>query len=898
MDYTSQNAMLGMLAALRAARRQATDSIARATAEGDSGGLIDVLQNPNFLTRRAGDSDVAGGEEDSRYDDLPALEDDAPPSTSRTTRVAARLSPQANDSPESSDEDDLPALESASSPSSSQRSARDNLSSARSSLSVGEATSSDAAGPSTRALGRSEAAFASRALSGESPATSSPRPVSRPGEDDAGEESDDSMPPLQTVSDSSEESDSYFDSDPDWDDSEDYDSMADSDEYIPPVETRPDHPSAPPSEPFLRRPTLLDLLPDAREDAFPTYRDILERARSVLPDIGERFNQEVLETLAGQIESNDPVRAETLLAGMEAVPEDLVRRYEKLRMADGEDGDGCAICRDDLLDKSVTEMGLAETEVMSIYAALPYHPEPASIVAFPCPGKHLFHSECLSPWLARKTTCPSCRFDIDPHSLTLKRIREGHRIGLIPPNQQRCEWRPPQVESMRDWIDAEERARQTGVSRERPEVIMPDYPTHSWDAAPLFSPTTEPALGQRSGPSGFPADASLATLLDSPSVEWNYDPETGSFDLDAAHRDIQEMRQRFRDAEAQRHQLEDYILRELLPAVERTSSQTPPRPSSVPPTMPFGTITSASPFSVPLSTMLPSQSSTGGGETPPRRAAPIPRSPAWDGPSRSDSIRFRMETAAFGDEEPHGERVSTSSNVDAESLSRLYNGEMVSMPMPPPSDGPGSVERYTRLQQRMHALTQDLRRIAHTRTFPSVPTAFEDFVGGFEASVQATPQPPVPQPTGPATTAYPGSGAQSAAAPSAASPLTVPFFTGSVTRQGASRSAHDAPTSSQAHNAATSSSHPEPVFVRMSLPLGGRLHPQPAATVPPTPNAFDSAEAPPPIQADANNSLQAMAPLVLDADYMHALLNTGLVDPPPSGEAPPPPASSWADDLD
>ncbi|KAJ9101160.1 hypothetical protein QFC21_003378 [Naganishia friedmannii] len=42
-----------------------------------------------------------------------------------------------------------------------------------------------------------------------------------------------------------------------------------------------------------------------------------------------------------------------------------------------------------------------------------------SLKVFPC--HHVFHEDCLRPWLAQKTTCPTCRFDIDPHSVTLRR---------------------------------------------------------------------------------------------------------------------------------------------------------------------------------------------------------------------------------------------------------------------------------------------------------------------------------------------------------------------------------------------------------------------------------------------------------------------------------------------
>ena len=59
--------------------------------------------------------------------------------------------------------------------------------------------------------------------------------------------------------------------------------------------------------------------------------------------------------------------------------------------------------------------------------------DPQRILAFPCTGMHLFHAGCLAPWLARKTTCPTCRFDIDPGSLTLRLERFADRPTRQPP---------------------------------------------------------------------------------------------------------------------------------------------------------------------------------------------------------------------------------------------------------------------------------------------------------------------------------------------------------------------------------------------------------------------------------------------------------------------------------
>jgi hypothetical protein len=50
-------------------------------------------------------------------------------------------------------------------------------------------------------------------------------------------------------------------------------------------------------------------------------------------------------------------------------------------------------------------------------AARPTHAD-TDVLALPC--GHLFHAGCLAPWFGGHTTCPTCRFDIDPESLTLR----------------------------------------------------------------------------------------------------------------------------------------------------------------------------------------------------------------------------------------------------------------------------------------------------------------------------------------------------------------------------------------------------------------------------------------------------------------------------------------------
>lgn len=211
---------------------------------------------------------------------------------------------------------------------------------------------------------------------------------------------------------------------------------------------------------------------------------------------------------------DDPERAKTIMAKLEIVPKELVKRYEKLRrgVKDGNedwerDVDGCAICRDAfyedeseaqelvvgevIVDEVVASSPIASKPPMSTTTGssshVPSHnqkdlaPSPSldrpsgtsstsshgaspsadtssnaawdvhypssksvgsqttsvddslRILVFPCPGMHLFHAECLAPWLARKTTCPTCRYDVDPKSLTLCLDRFASRTSAGPP---------------------------------------------------------------------------------------------------------------------------------------------------------------------------------------------------------------------------------------------------------------------------------------------------------------------------------------------------------------------------------------------------------------------------------------------------------------------------------
>ena len=144
----------------------------------------------------------------------------------------------------------------------------------------------------------------------------------------------------------------------------------------------------------------------------------------------------------------DHLRAHAVIDGLEPVSKDLLSRYEVVR---GEDHPqrraSCAVCYDPLdlgRPHDVEDHDPAEpiqTENKELSFALPYHAAFPEVVAFPC--LHLFHSDCLLPWLARKTTCPTCRFDVDPDSLTLK--------GGGPQRP----WVPPAGGVLEAWVQAE-----------------------------------------------------------------------------------------------------------------------------------------------------------------------------------------------------------------------------------------------------------------------------------------------------------------------------------------------------------------------------------------------------------------------------------------------------------
>lgn len=162
-----------------------------------------------------------------------------------------------------------------------------------------------------------------------------------------------------------------------------------------------------------------------------SFAEVMARIRA----IGQAFG------FSGEREQDDPGRAKKLIEGLEEVPLGLVRRLERVGGTGGGMGhdetsggdSGCAICWDKLLDGDGVGFGnpsaaSTETEAStdktneslpssssSTQAEVKLQPK---IVTLPC--AHVFHASCLIPWFSgpRQTTCPTCRFNIDPENLT------------------------------------------------------------------------------------------------------------------------------------------------------------------------------------------------------------------------------------------------------------------------------------------------------------------------------------------------------------------------------------------------------------------------------------------------------------------------------------------------
>lgn len=205
--------------------------------------------------------------------------------------------------------------------------------------------------------------------------------------------------------------------------------------------------------------------------------------------------------LPRQEEVDDPERAEKLIRGLEEVPDGLVTRIETL----GDDGGDsvCSICWEKLssegggFDEQEQERQAdsevdvnARMDVDDRAAASPSLTEKPStakdlpkVVALPC--SHVFHTSCLLPWFSKphRTTCPSCRFDIDPESLT-----------YVPPRQRR-----------------QQRAPSAQTPPQAPAGAQPPQAQPATDAQPAAVPTqATPGVPPAAQPSSHAAPGNAA----------------------------------------------------------------------------------------------------------------------------------------------------------------------------------------------------------------------------------------------------------------------------------------------------------------------------------------------------------------------------------------------------
>ncbi|KDQ62813.1 hypothetical protein JAAARDRAFT_701836 [Jaapia argillacea MUCL 33604] len=161
-------------------------------------------------------------------------------------------------------------------------------------------------------------------------------------------------------------------------------------------------------------------------------------------------------------EQEDPERAKRLIAGLEEVPVGLVKRLERVGGAPGaslagtdggSDVPGCAVCLDKLLDAEGDSFESLNTEAQTGDRAVDAQAgetgeqkdekQSPKIVVLPC--AHVFHASCLLPWFSRprQTTCPTCRFNIDPDNLTYRHRRRA-AAQPQPPQQQEAPAQPQQ----------------------------------------------------------------------------------------------------------------------------------------------------------------------------------------------------------------------------------------------------------------------------------------------------------------------------------------------------------------------------------------------------------------------------------------------------------------------
>lgn len=142
----------------------------------------------------------------------------------------------------------------------------------------------------------------------------------------------------------------------------------------------------------------------------------------------------------------DLKRGETILKELEVVPRGLIQRINVVGGVLGgidlqptsEEQIVCPVCWEPLLGESIfgsekeTANEIPNGDATSETNEVDTEETRKAILALPC--RHIFHGSCLLPWLSRQTTCPSCRFNLDPEELTVRySTTDFAPWGIFPP---------------------------------------------------------------------------------------------------------------------------------------------------------------------------------------------------------------------------------------------------------------------------------------------------------------------------------------------------------------------------------------------------------------------------------------------------------------------------------
>ena len=114
------------------------------------------------------------------------------------------------------------------------------------------------------------------------------------------------------------------------------------------------------------------------------------------PYIRVQFTMHPTDVMQDINQQGQPPAAEKIIAALKKV------NKEEFIMEKHVDSDSvhCTVCMDDLFPLASSEEPLEREE----------HNEEESVVKLPC--LHLFHHACISEWLSRSNTCPTCRYEL------------------------------------------------------------------------------------------------------------------------------------------------------------------------------------------------------------------------------------------------------------------------------------------------------------------------------------------------------------------------------------------------------------------------------------------------------------------------------------------------------